>query len=51
MPEMKTRRQELNEMLDDLNAKIMQKYPEIENARLHKTIAKKVKLEIELAKQ
>ena len=51
MPEMKTRKQELNEMLDDLDVEIMQKYPEIENAWLHETIAKKVKLEIELAKQ
>ena len=50
MPEMKTRKQELNEMLDDLDAEIMQKYPEIENAWLHETIAKKVELEIERSK-
>lgn len=46
---MKGRKEELEELLDDLDQEIMQKYPEIENAWLHEAIAKKVKLEIERA--
>jgi len=48
MPEtMKTRKQEVSELLDDLDAEIMQKYSEIEHAWLYNAIAQKVKLEIE----
>jgi len=48
---MKTRLEELNEMLDNLDAEIMTKYPEIENDWLHYAIAQKVKLEIERSKE
>ena len=49
---MKTRREELVKMLDDLDAEILQKFPEGPevNNWLHNAIAKKVKLEIELSK-
>lgn len=47
---MKTRLDELNTMLDELDQAIMEKYPEIEHAELHYAIARKVKLEIERSK-
>lgn len=47
---MKTRLEELDEMLDNLDDEIRAKYPEIENTWLHDIIAKKVKFEIERAK-
>lgn len=50
MPEtVKTRLQEVSELLDELDAEIMQRYPEIEHAWLHNTIAQKMKLEIEFS--
>ena len=49
---MKTRLQELNEMLDDLDGQIMSNFPEGSNINnwLHNAIAKKVELEIERSK-
>ena len=49
---MKTRLQELNEMLDDLDGQIMSNFPEGSkiNNWLHNAIAKKVELEIERSK-
>lgn len=47
---MKTRLEEVIELLDSQDDEIRAKYPEIENAWLHEAIAKKVKLEIEYAK-
>ena len=49
---MKTRREELDEMLDNLDAEILQKFPEGPEANnwLHNAIAEKVKLEIERSK-
>ena len=46
---MKTRLQELDEMLDDLDAQIISNFPEGPrvNNWLHNAIAKKVELEIE----
>lgn len=40
----------ISEQLDEIDAEIMKRYPEIEHAWLHNTIAAKVKLEIEYAK-
>lgn len=49
---MKTRREEIEEMLDDLDAQIMSNFPEgpSVNNWLHNAIAEKVKLEIERSK-
>jgi len=47
---MPTRLDELNELLDNLDAEIMARYPEIEHAWLYNTIATKVQYEIERAK-
>ena len=49
---MKTRLQELNEMLDDLDGQIMSNFPEGSNTNnwLHNAIAKKVELEIKRSK-
>ena len=49
---MKTRLQELNEMLDDLDGRIMSNFPEGSNINNwpHNAIAKKVELEIERSK-
>lgn len=49
---MKTRLQELNEMLDDLDGQIISNFPEGSNINnwLHNVIAKKVELEIERSK-
>lgn len=44
---MKTRKEELEELIDDIDDQIRMRYPEIEHAWLHHTIAKKVKLEID----
>lgn len=48
---MKTRKEEIEELLNDIDAEILTKFPEgLEvNNWLHETIAKKVKLEIERA--
>ena len=47
---MKTRAEELEEMLDDIDNQIRALYPEIEHAKLHNLIGEKVKLEREHAK-
>lgn len=47
---MPTRKEELETLLDDLDAAIMAKYPEEIHDWLHYAIAQKVKLELELAK-
>ena len=47
---MKTRLEEVEEMLDYIDHKISVRYPEIEHAELHILLGEKVKLEREHAK-
>lgn len=49
MPNLIYRIDEVTERLDEIDDEIRAKYPEIENAWLHQTIAEKVKLEIEFS--
>lgn len=44
---MPTRLEEVDTLLDEIDAEIMSKYPEEMHANLHYMIAKKVQLEIE----
>lgn len=44
---MKTRKEEIEEMMDAIDDQIRARYPEIEHAWLHNAIGKKMKLEME----